>query len=236
MNRKIFFDVPGLVFFERLMRSCPPRSTNGGREFKEKLFLCSQEEKIQSDFASLMDKLGVIGWQETTFGHFFHYLIGQNTEVIGEREVIGYFGGMPHFNNISQKLESGQIDIPKSLGANYPFAVSVIHTLLLVTIESLDANLINARYENSEMSVLVHNLLPLAEFKNKMEAGMRVWTHLGSIVAVSADQGAEEFSLKLQKDSEKFMQICARFEEKGINTARLHYRAWAEIASTLFDI
>lgn len=233
MLKTIHFTVPGLVFFEKAMRSCPPKTSNGGRESKEKFFQFAKQAK-EIGLVELMERSGVVGWENTTFGHFYNDLRKNKINVVTEMTVAGYFGGPAHISNINEKIERGQIENLNGVAKSYIDHVLFVHTLISATVREVLENGYSAEYENGGITVVLNNLLSLSDAA-PIKVGQKVWTHLGSIISGSVDPEIERRLQLLQGSNLKFKQICDSLHMSNVDVAELHYYAWARVASKLFS-
>jgi hypothetical protein len=233
MNQKMKITAKALVLLERIIRSCPPRMSNSGREAKNVLYKLSQrgEDLSWEDF---LGELKIDNLSESVFGHFHNTAECMGVDEIDECFVVEYFSGEFHFKEIVRKIENNDVKLMEIID---PFArerISVAHLLRPGFLEDISGEGFSVRYENGDNSFITKNLFPYKADMSCFEKGSLVWIHLVSIIGL-ADRVMAKVALDSQEKNQPFIESCKPFLENGLDAGLLStYSAWAENACGLF--
>lgn len=235
--RKIRITPEGLTLFERVMRSCPPRASNGGQETKRLLYNLANEKK-DLNVGEFLKKLNVMDLSGTVFGHFFGIAEKLGVNEIDEQFVVEYFSGEFHSAEIIRKVDEGAIDVDmdlmKKIEPLYKWFVIVSHLLMPAYLLGFSETGFIVRYQNGERNFNIKNLIPFSGDFLVFEKETLVWTHLSSIIG-KADEKLAKIALESQKKNEFFQEAYRKVSRNGINAeALIAYHVWAKKAHNLF--
>jgi len=234
MKKEMKITAKGLFLLERIIRSCPPRISNGGLGTKKMLFSLAKEKKDL--FANdLLEKLQIKDFFGSVFSHFFGVAEELGVSKIDERFIVEYFSGEFHFSEITRKIEEGDIELMKYITPLFRHYVKITHLLMPVSIRGLVGNSFLVRYENGDMKFNILSLVPYKEDLPMFKKDTLVWMHLSSIVGI-ADKNLAEIALESQQRNASFWQACQKVSKIGIDTeALIQYNVWARDAFYLFQ-
>lgn len=214
-----------MIFLEKIMHSCPPVISNGGKLMKRNLAHFAKEvserkiplAEIEAKLDSLLPK--------TSKYNIYKELATQSENVeLDFWAVANFFAGAPH---IAQALEErGAQDIAK-LSESIKDAYFFAHVLTPIRLTLRKRNTFEGVYENAGVKISIRHMRILPKDRKRFNEGSIVLMHYSCIID-EIDQSLAQKILFLQREHKDFFAICQRINGTDIEHKFMAYDPWCE--------
>ena len=226
MNNENVLTHSGAIALERIMRTCTPSLSNGGKRMKvflEEIVERTMTEKVL--FSKLIVESKRFVMQAGVYNVYQAISDFAEGSDIAMSTVYDFFSGPAHIKEAAIERDAEELKLLDSLQKDKYFFSHILQPVIITKVTK--KGLLFGVYCNGSIRIAVRNMRVLKEFQKEIVVGNFVLVHYSCIVDVIDKHLAEKISA-MQAKEKLLMQVAGEIAKTGIDHSEMAYDPWCE--------